>query len=402
MDLRTLCLGALAGASLLTGCTPRRTFAPLRLDTSVADSVVTTSVAPGARLHRVVNMQAPWRAYVLEVDLTCTALHAMKGGATAVGRTTTSGLLASLPANSGAIAMLNADFFAFTPVGVPTNLHVERGVLLAGPGGKPLLTVRNGRVAIDSITAAGRITRGTDTIAITTWNRPSARQVGIVDARWGVALDTVVRRRAWRLDPLPANPARVGEAPAGLAGRYVARALRDGDTLVLGDTLLLHLPAPARGRGRVATINAGDTVRVALGLARRGQPVAITEAVGGRPIVLADSSITADVNTEGNEGFRNLNPRSAVGLDRTGRRAWLAVIDGRRPGYSMGMTLRQVGSLMQALGATQALNLDGGGSSALAIRDKATTIGRVVNRPSDPVERSVGNALAVFSSCRSR
>ena len=177
-------------------------------------------------------------------------------------------------------------------------------------------------------------------------------------------------------------------------------AISDADTIVYGDTQLLH--EPARARAGAVTLASGDTVRVQLGLAWRGQPAAITESVGGRGIGLADGRITADVDTEGNEGFRNLNPRTAVGIDATGRRAWLAVIDGRRPGYSMGMTLRQVGTLMQALGASVALNLDGGGSSALAVRDRASMVDRVVNRPSDGVERPVGNALAVFSTCRAR
>jgi hypothetical protein len=396
--LRTSLL--LLGVGAASACAPRHTFAPLRVDPAVADSVSTSAIAPGARLHRLVNARAPWRAYVLEVDLTCTTVHAMKGGATSVGRTTTSGLLASLPANSGAIATINADFFAFTPPGVPTNLHVERGVLLAGPGGKPLLTVRDGRLQLDSIAASGQLTRGTDSVPIGAWNRPVATRVGIADAQWSVALDTLVRKRAWRLDPLPGNPRRVGESPARLSGRYVVRAWRDADTLVSGDTLLLH--QPLRGRAKTLPVQPGDTVRVAMELTWHGQPAAITEAVGGRPIVLADSTITADVDTEGNAGFRNLNPRSAVGIDRAGRRAWFAVIDGRQPGYSMGMTLRQVGTLMQALGATRALNLDGGGSSALAVRESAAAADRVVNRPSDKVERPVGNALAVFSSCRDR
>ena len=390
----------LFGVCAVSACAPRHTFAPLRVDPAVADSVSTSAIAPGARLHRVVNVRAPWRAYVLEVDLTCTTVHAMKGGATAVGRTTTSGLLASLPANSGAIATINADFFAFAPPGVPTNLHVERGVLLAGPGGKPLLTVRDGRLQLDSIAASGQLTRGADSVPIGAWNRPVAARVGIVDAQWGVALDTVVRKRAWRLDPLPGNERHVGESPARFSGRYVVRAWRDTDTLVSGDTLLLH--QPVRGRAKTLAVQPGDTVRVAVALTWHGQPAAITEAVGGRPIVLADSTITADVDTEGNAGFRNLNPRSAVGIDRAGRRAWFAVIDGRQPGYSMGMTLRQVGTLMQALGATRALNLDGGGSSALAVREAATPTDRVVNRPSDKVERPVGNGLAVFSTCQSR
>lgn len=403
MGLRHIRATVLILPLLLGGCAPTRTFAPLRLGPAVADSVSTTELAPGARVHRVVNVQAPWRAYVLEIDLACTTVHAMKGGATAVGRTTTSGLLASFPANSGAIATINADFFAFTPPGVPTNLHVERGVLLAGPGSKPLLTVEDGRLHIDTVRVAGRIGHGDAGVPITAWNRPVANRVGIVDARWGVPLDSTVRRRTWRLDPLPTPSRRVGEPPAGLTGRFVVRPARAADTLVYGDTVLLHQPTP----GRVATLplQAGDTVRVQLSLERHGRTLAVTEAVGGRPIVLADSAVTPDAESEGNEGFRNLNPRSAIGLDRQGHRAWLAVIDGRQPGYSMGMTLRQVGAFMQALGATRALNLDGGGSSALAVRGRAFSPDgavRVVNKPSDPAERPVGNALAVFSRCRGR
>ncbi|MFY7950309.1 MAG: metal-dependent hydrolase, partial [Gemmatimonas sp.] len=96
------------------------------------------------------------------------------------------------------------------------------------------------------------------------------------------------------------------------------------DTLVFGDTLLVHLPPPRPG-SPAPTMRAGDTVRIRLGLATARGPVRITDAVGGRPIVLADSTITRDVDTEGNAGFRNLNPRSAIGVNRARTRAWLAV-----------------------------------------------------------------------------
>jgi exopolysaccharide biosynthesis protein len=66
----------------------------------------------------------------------------------------------------------------------------------------------------------------------------------------------------------------------------------------------------------------------------------------------------------------------------------LVVIDGRRPGYSVGATLPEAARVMQSLGARDALNLDGGGSSAMVVR------GRVVNRPSDPGgERAVGDGV---------
>jgi exopolysaccharide biosynthesis protein len=66
------------------------------------------------------------------------------------------------------------------------------------------------------------------------------------------------------------------------------------------------------------------------------------------------------------------------------------VVDGRRP-WSVGMSLAELGDALLSLGAWDAMNLDGGGSSALWIR------GAVVNYPSDATgERTVGNALFVL------
>jgi hypothetical protein len=372
---------------------------PLTLSATVADSVVTTRVAPGARLHRVVNTTLPWRAFVLEVDLSCSRLHALKGGATAVGRTTTSQLLAALPAAMGAVGAINADFFLFAPPGVPTNLHVERGTMLAGPGPKPVVFTDARRVRIDTVVVDGRLTMAGLDLRLASWNRPTPSSAGIVDAHWGVPLDSLTRRHTWRLDPVAGRGARKVGSMATLNGRYIVRTAAPADTLVFGDTLLVHLPPPPRTGAAATALRAGDTARVRLGLATARGPVRVADAVGGRPMVLVDSAITGDVDTEGNAGFRNLNPRSAIGFNRAGTRAWLAVIDGRQPGYSMGMTLRQVGELMQSLGATHALNLDGGGSSALVLRSGADTVVRVLNRPSDQTERPVGNALAVLSRC---
>ncbi len=65
--------------------------------------------------------------------------------------------------------------------------------------------------------------------------------------------------------------------------------------------------------------------------------------------------------------FRDPEPRTALGLDATNRRAWMVVVDGRQAGYSEGMTLPELARLFESLGATDAINLDGGGSSSLAL-----------------------------------
>ena len=84
-----------------------------------------------------------------------------------------------------------------------------------------------------------------------------------------------------------------------------------------------------------------------------------------------------------------------VGIASRGRRLLLITIDGRQAGYSAGTTNRESARVALELGATEAINLDGGGSTAMVV---ARGDGRfdVVNKPSDAQgERAVGNALVV-------
>ena len=85
------------------------------------------------------------------------------------------------------------------------------------------------------------------------------------------------------------------------------------------------------------------------------------------------------------------HPRTAAGVSADGRTLWLVVVDGRQPGYSVGMTLPELGDLMIELGADDALNLDGGGSSAFVARDSTGEM--VLNKPSDGAFRPVSNHL---------
>src|SRR5205085_9660994 len=92
----------------------------------------------------------------------------------------------------------------------------------------------------------------------------------------------------------------------------------------------------------------------------------------------------------GSDAFtRTTHPRTAVGLSRDGKMMYFVVADGRRTGVP-GLTLAQLASFMaNELDACSAMNLDGGGSSAMWVSN------RIVNRPADGIERPVGNHLAV-------
>lgn len=90
------------------------------------------------------------------------------------------------------------------------------------------------------------------------------------------------------------------------------------------------------------------------------------------------------------------HPRSAAGISRDGRYLILMTIDGRQPGYSEGASKAELAEWLKRLGAWDALNLDGGGSTTLVIEspDGKPT---VLNRPSGRVQRRVANHLGVFA-----
>ena len=137
----------------------------------------------------------------------------------------------------------------------------------------------------------------------------------------------------------------------------------------------------------------GDTVRVLLATLPRLPGGAPTLIIGGWPRMLRDGEDVATISAtlEGtiSRNAELRNPRSAVGLSRDGATLYLVTVDGRSQ-TSVGVTLVELAAIMRRLGAWQAMNFDGGGSTAMVIG------GKVVNVTSDPGgEREVGNALAI-------
>jgi hypothetical protein len=94
-----------------------------------------------------------------------------------------------------------------------------------------------------------------------------------------------------------------------------------------------------------------------------------------------------------------VHPRTAVGYSKNGKYLYIVVVDGRQPFYSQGITLAELADLMIDLGAHDAMNLDGGGSSTLVIRG-GDGQPRVLNSPIDLYipgrERPVGNHLGIY------
>lgn len=89
------------------------------------------------------------------------------------------------------------------------------------------------------------------------------------------------------------------------------------------------------------------------------------------------------------------HPRTAVGLNQGGTKLILLVVDGRKPGVAAGMSYEEESGELLRWGCWQALNLDGGGSSVMALRDSSSGEFQILNQPTDGHERAVANALGI-------
>lgn len=112
------------------------------------------------------------------------------------------------------------------------------------------------------------------------------------------------------------------------------------------------------------------------------------EVVAGNTMLVKEGVALAHVNPA-------RHPRTAVGLDVTGNKLILLVVDGRKPGVAVGMSYNELAAELVRLGCQTAFNLDGGGSSVMAVRDSTTSEFRILNEPTDGRERAVANVLGV-------
>jgi Phosphodiester glycosidase len=139
------------------------------------------------------------------------------------------------------------------------------------------------------------------------------------------------------------------------------------------------------------SLEAGEAADIELGMGE-GQAL----VTGGGPRLLVRGRVAVAATAEGfaplsAPGFvASRHPRTLAGVKRDGTLLFVTV-DGRRPGWSAGVTLPEAAHVMRSLGARNALNLDGGGSSGMVVR------GELVSRPSDPSgERAVSDGIFVL------
>lgn len=362
------------------------------------DSTHTTQLAPGIVHQRLVVTSAPWNINVITVELRVAGvtIRAAHANDSYLGRETVLSMADRLSApGARVLAAINADFFRLTD-GEPTNNFVVAGEWWRGvhdwSGGAGVRTqfavANDGALLLDRFNWSGTLsTRRYPSFALDGLNvRPAADAVSLFTARFG---PTTPR------DTIGRTLFEIVLRPTGRGGYRIADSVRAGGGSSLRGQLVL---AGGGGtRDRLAALGPPGTL-VRFDSATDPDRGPIADLVGGLPRLVIDGKGLADTalaDAEGtNPNLRQRHPRSAIGFSRDSTRLLLVTVDGRQAA-SAGMDLLELSRLMLTLGAYQALNLDGGGSTTLVAG------GSVLNRPSDPGgPRTVANAVLVVESPR--
>ena len=342
------------------------------------------NIAPGLDLISILDRRGPNRIRVLRVDpSTALTLDLALARDRLPGRETTS----DMARRNGALAAINGTYGL--PWGRPIGLFVQDSYLKTSPlvwgnafslsraerlsyVGHPDLHVRltgllsQTELVIDKWNESGPIKEKVGAYSpeggryvAPPKDACSARLVETDHARWNSSEDGVVRWYA-------VEEVRCARRPLSRRGGVVVAARRT-----------------SKAAKQISSLMVGEMVELSWALGWPG----VTDAIAGNPVLVADGR---NVAYDCSSYFCDRHPRTGVGVTSNGQ-ILLATVDGRQPGYSVGMTLLQFARLFRALDATTALNIDGGGSTTMVVKDS------LVNSPSDAGgERAVSSSILIL------
>lgn len=145
---------------------------------------------------------------------------------------------------------------------------------------------------------------------------------------------------------------------------------------------------------QLSSLQVGDQVTVTIDIDELWKSTKYLLATG--PTLIRDGKVSISMNTSSSFASQRA-PRTAVGITKD-QKLILLTIDGRQSGYSTGASIKELADYMLQLGVVEAINFDGGGSTAIAARLKGLDQSYLINRPSDGQERRVSNAIQIIST----
>ena len=362
-----------AGASART-VAPTSSGCPATTDLLSSRPVATYRPAPGVRVRVWSGHDAPRGGHGVRLAVAEADLHRVRLAASAAaGYGAAAGTTDLTAGTRGAVVGVNGDYFSYdwTGAAVPYGPVVRAGRLLrVPPGALPAvgadaagLPVAGGVRAVGTVAVAGgpplRIGSVDDEDGAGSGDDPvsAGSEVAVVTPRLGTA-------RPWRPVEVVVRAGRVAAVGRRLSFGAGDRATWGSGSAGRGDLLLSASGAAGRALRALApgtTVTVRYTARFAPGGAQ------VRDAVGRGSVLLRGGRDLAGCTGSAVES----RPRTMIAWDARRTRLWLLVASGDVPGVPssrFGLTYRQVTEVARALGATEAVMVDGGGSSTMAVR----------------------------------
>ena len=338
----------------------------------------------------------PLKVSVVEMDLTnpYIFMETCLGADKSVGTETPVNMVArNTRAGHEVVGAVNGDFFMTSPsneVGLPLSGQVRNDELVLSSHDRACLVLDNdNRPFIDRLTFTGRVTCGATSFALNLVNRMRYAYENIATNQ------SILFTRSY--GPVTYDGSSGGKMvllrPAGDPFRWNANGVEQcviedifdaqGSTTIPNGKAILWLKG--NYANYVASLNVGDEMSISFRLTLNNEPgdVNIHQLIGGSNHIIMQNGVFM-------EDWAERHPRTAIGFNADSTRLYFVVVDGRHL-TSVGVTLKEMKGIFDALGAVNAVNLDGGGSSCILVNDE------VLNHPSDGPVRAVGNGCLFVS-----
>jgi exopolysaccharide biosynthesis protein len=287
-----------------------------------------------------------------------------------------------------ALAAINADYFDWT--GDPLGLAIIDGELVSEPYQDRAVfgLMADGKAVFDSLSSTGTVSVSGQLRTLNGLNRPRGQNQMILYAPiFGESTNTTPTAKSVEAILSCADlPIRVNRDI-----KATVQSIQQGENTAIPPGNLVLSGSGTSADWIQENLKVGDnlTIRFQLTSACGVDWTKVTQAVGGGPWLVKDRRMNVTAELEKfNKAFSDVrHPRTAVGVTSTGE-LLLVAVDGRQS-ISRGATLAEMAAIMQRLGAVQAINMDGGGSTALSVR------GAVANSPSGGQERAVASMIVL-------
>ncbi|RKD32314.1 phosphodiester glycosidase family protein [Thermohalobacter berrensis] len=296
--------------------------------------------------------------------------------------------LSNMVKEKEAIAGINGDFFSTEAKPYPLGAVISEGKIVSSPydfnkdlpvfsvdeDKKPLISYWNWEMSVIpengkpiKISTINKYSKFTNVVVMYNkhWNGKTPGNTNYSDIVEVLVEDNIVK------------DIRIGQPPTDIP--------EDGYVLISrGPT----------GMNLANNFNIGDKVKIDI----KGEIdyKKIKAAIGGGTFLVKDGE-----KTDFTLNVKGKHPRTALGITKDRDELIMVTIDGRDTSFK-GVELDTLAEIMIDLGAYEAINLDGGGSTTMVVSPNGVDSPQVVNHPSDGNERRIVNGLGIFSDAPKR